>query len=182
MGVDAIKEIYQDFCRRLYSENKMQKQSMALAVVLTADKIATERIFMDKCYISLDEAKGTLVDKNMISDNERCYQYLLDKVAMNSVRFDGTIGAEKWGTIDGNYAYFYPQAFEDLCKAEGFSKKSFLLWAERKKLILTDGTRPTKQKKIGGKNYRCVALKLEPVDDDGFLKVEDPQEELPFDT
>ena len=155
---------------------------MALAVVLTADKIATERIFMDKCYISLDEAKGTLVDKNMISDNERCYQYLLDKVAMNSVRFDSSIGVEKWGTVDNEVAYFFPQAFEDLCKAEGFSKKSFLLWADRKKLILTENGRTTKQKKIGGKNYRCVALKLEPIDDDGFLKVEDPQEELPFDT
>lgn len=182
MGTDAIKEIYQDFCRKLFCENKMQKQSMALAVVLTADKIATERIFKDKCYISLDEAKGTLVDKNMISDNERCYQYLLDKVAMNSVRFDGTSGIEKWGIIDSSYAYFYPQAFEDLCKAGGFSKKSFLSWADRKKLILTDGIRPTKQKKINGKNYRCVVLKLEPVDDDGFLKIEDPQEKLPFDT
>lgn len=182
IGVDEIKRIYQEFCKKLFSENKMQKQSMALAVVLTADKIATEYIFMDKCYISLDEAKGTLVDKNMISDNERCYQYLLDKVAMNSVRFDGTSGIEKWGIVEDSYAYFYPQAFEDLCKAEGFSKKSFLLWADRKRLILTEKGRTTKTKKICGKSYRCVVLKLEPVDDDGFMKVEDPQEELPFDT
>lgn len=181
IGVDEIKRIYQEFCKKLFSENKMQKQSMALAVVLTADKIATEHIFMDKCYISLDEAKGTLVDKNMISDNERCYQYLLDKVAMNSVRFDSTSGIEKWGIIEDSYAYFYPQAFEDLCKTGGFSKKSFLLWADRKSLILTEKGRTTKQKKICRKNYRCVVLKLEPVDDDGFLKVQDPQEELPFD-
>lgn len=180
LGVDEIKRIYQDFCKKLFSENKMQKQAMALAVVLTADKIATECIFMDKCYISLDEAKETLVDKNMISDNERCYQYLLDKVAMNSVRFDGTSGIEKWGTIENSVAYFYPHAFEDLCKSEGFSKKSFILWADRKNLILTEGGRTTKQKKIAGKNFRCIALKLEPIDDDGFLKVEEPLDDLPF--
>lgn len=180
IGIDSIKEIYQGFCKQLFAADKMQKQSMSLAVVLTADKIVTEHIFKDKCYISIDEAKETLVDRNMISDNERCYQYLIDKVAMNSVRFDGTTGVEKWGTIDGSFAYFYPQAFEDLCKAEGFSKKSFLSWADRKELILTEGGRTTKQKKIAGKNCRCIVLKLEPVDDDGFLKVEDPQEELPF--
>lgn len=180
MGADSIKEIYQDFCRQLFDADKMQKQSMSLAVVLTADKIATEHIFKDKCYISLDEAKETLVDRNVLSDNERCYQYLVDKISMNSSRFDGTSGMEKWGIIDGSYAYFYPQAFEDLCKAEGFSKKSFLSWADRKQLILTDGGRTTKQKKIGGKNFRCIALKIEPVDEHGFLSV-DEQEKLPFD-
>ena len=180
MGTDSIKEIYQDFCKQLFDTDKMQKQSMSLAVVLTADKIATEHIFKDKCYISLDEAKETLVDRNMLSDNERCYQYLLDKVAMNSVRFDGTSGIEKWGTVENSVAYFYPVAFEELCKAEGFSKKSFLSWADRKGLILTEGGRTTKQKKIAGKNFRCIALKLEPIDDDGFLKVEDPLDDLPF--
>lgn len=180
MGIDSIKDIYQDFCKQLFDTDKMQKQSMSLAVVLTADKIATEHIFKDKCYISLDEAKETLVDRNMLSDNERCYQYLLDKVAMNSVRFDGTTGIEKWGIVKDNVAYFYTQAFEDLCKAEGFSKKSFLSWADRKSLIVTEGGRTTKQQRIGGKNFRCIALKLELVDDDGFLKVEEPLDDLPF--
>lgn len=180
IGQDEIRDIYQGFCNQLFSTDKMQKQSMSLAVVLTADRIATEHIFKDKCYISLDEAKETLVDRNMLSDNERCYQYLLDKVAMNSTRFDMTSGMEKWGTVENSIAYFYPQAFEDLCKAEGFSKKSFLSWADRKGLILTEGGRTTKQKKIGGKNFRCIALKLEPIDDDGFLKVEEPLDGLPF--
>ena len=82
--------------------------------------------------------------------------------------------------IENSVAYFYPLAFEDLCKAEGFSKKSFLSWADRKNLILTEGSRTTKVKKIAGKNFRCVALKLEPIDDDGFLKVEEPLDDLPF--
>lgn len=181
IGLDEIKTIYQGFCNQLFAADKMQKQSMSLAVVLTADKIATDYIFKDKCYISLDEAKETLVDRNMLSDSERCYQYILDKVAMNSVRFDGTSGVEKWGMIDEHYAYFYPQAFEDLCKSEGFSKKSFLSWAERKGLLDTENGRTTKQKKISGKNCRCIALKIDNSDKDGFLMLEEAQEELPFD-
>lgn len=180
IGIDEIRSIYQGFCSELFATDKMQKQSMSLAVVLTADKIATDYIFKDGCYISLDEAKETLVDRNMLSDNERCYRYVIDKVAMNSVRFDSTSGIEKWGTVDGSYAYFYPQAFEDLCKAEGFSKKSFISWADRKGLLLTDNNRTTKVRKIAGKSCRCVALKIDESDESGFLTLEEAQEDLPF--
>lgn len=179
MDVDEIKKIHQDFCKLLFSEDKMQKQAMALAVVLTADKIATEHIFKDKCYISLDEAKETLIDRSFVSDNERCYAYLVDKVNMNMGRFDGTTGIEKWGTVSDEIVYFYPQAFEDLCKAEGFSKKSFLSWAEKKRLLETDKGRNTKNKKIGGKTFRTIALHLEEVDDNGFVQVD--MNDLPFD-
>lgn len=180
IGLDEIKSIYQSFCGELFATDKMQKQSMSLAVVLTADKIATERIFRDNCYISLDEAKETLVDRNMLSDNERCYRYIIDKVSMNSVRFDGTSNIEKWGTIDGSYVYFYPQAFEDLCKSEGFSRKSFISWAERKGLLMTDANRTTKVKKIAGKSCRCIALKIDESDESGFLMVDEATDDLPF--
>jgi hypothetical protein len=181
IGIEEIKGIFQSYCSQLFAADKMQKQSMSLAVVLTADKIATEHIFKDKCYISLDEAKETLIDRNMLSDNERCYQYLLDKIAMNSSRFDSSVGTEKWGALDESYAYFYPQAFEDLCRTEGFSKKSFLSWADRKGLLLTENGRNTKQKKIAGKNCRCIALKIDDSDENGFLMLDEAQEELPFD-
>lgn len=185
IGVDAIKDIYSDFCSKLFDTDKMQKQSMSLAVVLTADKIATEYIFKDKEYISFDEAKETLIDRNMLSDNERCYRYLLDKIAMNQTRFDMQTNIEKWGIIDNGYAVFYNQAFDDLCQSGGFSKKSFLSWADRKELLQTQNGQYTKVKKIDGSSYRCVWLKLDngiEVDKDGFLKLsDDEQERLPFD-
>lgn len=186
MGIDAVKEIYSDFCNKLFDTDKMQKQSISLAVVLTADKIATEYIFKDRAYISLDEAKETLIDRNALSDNERCYRYLLDKVAMNQTRFDMQTSIEKWGVIDNGYAVFYNQAFDDLCKAGGFSKKSFLSWADRKGLLQTQAGKLTKVKKIGGSSCRCVWLKLDngiEVDADGFLYLSDEdmeQEKLPF--
>ena len=79
-----------------------------------------------------------------------------------------------------------------------FSKKSFFSWAERKGLIQKDSQgKNTKLKKIDGKPYRCVFLKLdEPIDIDpdgtkhmgdgtkidhnGFIHLEDEQMELPF--
>ena len=184
IGVDEIRKIQKSFQQELFSSDKMQKQAIALSFVLTADKIATEYIFEDGQYISLNDAKAALTDRNTLSDNERCYRYILDKVAMNRQRFDGDTNCEKWGIMEPGYVVFYNQAFEELCRQGGFSKKSFLTWADKKELIQTQNGRYNKVKKINGNSYRCVYLKLNDgieVDKDGFMIVdENHQEELPF--
>lgn len=184
IGIDEIRKIQKSFQQELFSSDKMQKQAIALSFVLTADKIATEYIFEDGQYISMDDAKAALTDRNTLSDNERCYRYILDKVAMNRQRFDGDTNCEKWGIMEPGYVVFYNQAFEELCRQGGFSKKSFLTWADKKELIQTQNGRYNKVKKINGNSYRCVYLKLDDgieVDKDGFMIVdENSQEELPF--
>lgn len=200
IGGSEIRSIQKDFQKDLFSDEKMQKQSIALSIVLTADRIATDYLFKDGQYISIAEAKNVLIDRNELSDNERCYRYLLDKVAMNGSRFDLETKIEKWGIIEDGYALFYPQAINDLCKDGGFSKRSFLSWAAKKDLIQTDGTnKNSKLKKIDGRPVRCIFLKLNGdreidadgtehlgdgtnVDKDGFVHLEEcEQEELPFD-
>jgi len=179
---ETIKAIQQEFQSKLQNDDKMQKQSISLSIVLTADKIATDRIFRDGQYISLEEAKRVLIDRNELSDNERCYHYILDKVAMNQQRFDLSTNCEKWGVIEEGYAKIYSQAFKELCAAGSFSDKSFLSWADKKGLIQTQGNRLTKVKKVEGNPIRCVFLKLNAsIDEDGFEPAdEEVQEKLPF--
>ncbi|MGN0252267.1 MAG: DUF927 domain-containing protein [Oliverpabstia sp.] len=179
IGVDSIRDIQEDILEELQDDEKMQKQSLSLSIVLTADRIATDFLFNDGQYISINDAREVLVDRNELSDNERCYRYLLDKVAMNPQRFDLDTNVEKWGIIEKGYAIFFNQAFEELCRAGGFSKKSFLSWADRKALIQTQAGRMNKTKKIDGNVYRCIFLKLEEEPaGDGFVDV--GQEDLPF--
>lgn len=187
LGTEMIKEIQQEFARKLADDEKMQKQSLSLSIVLTADKIATDYLFKDGQYISLEEAKEVLVDRNELSDNERCYQFILDKVAMNPARFDiQNEIVEKWGVIENGYAIIYTTAFTALCKEGGFSRTSFLSWANRKDLIQAEssGKKMDKIKSFKGNKVRCVFLKLnDDADKDGFVKVnqaENDQEELPF--
>ena len=187
LGTEKIKEIQQEFARKLADDEKMQKQSLSLSIVLTADKIATDYLFKDGQYISLEEAKEVLVDRNELSDNERCYQFILDKVAMNPARFDiQNENVEKWGVIEYGYAIIYTTAFTALCKEGGFSRTSFLSWANRKDLIQAEssGKKMDKIKSFKGNKVRCVFLKLnDDADKDGFVKVnqaENDQEELPF--
>lgn len=182
IGLDKIKDIQQDIQRDIYDDEKMQKQSIALSIILTADKLVTDYLFQDGQYIGIDEAKKVLIDRDELSDQERCYRYLQDKIAMNNQRFDIDTKVEKWGILEKGYAIIYSQAFRELCKAGGFSDKSFLSWADKNGLIETQSGRMTKVKKIDGNPVRCVFLKLNDfVDEDGFEPVEEcGQEELPF--
>lgn len=184
MGVDSIKQMYDEICDKLFQQDKMQKQTMSLACILLADKIATEQIFKDGQYISMEDAEKCLIDRTELSENERCYQYIMDKVAMNGQRFDADTNCEKWGILEHGYIVFYSQAFDELCRDGGFSKKTFLSWARKKGYLQTQDGRSTKVKKINGATYRCIWLKMDDgikTDENGFMKVDESmQEELPF--
>ena len=104
---------------------------------------------------------------------------------MNGTRFDDDTACEKWGTFKDGYAVFYPQALEELCKTGGFSKKSFLSWANKGKILSHSNGANTKPTRINGTVCKCVWLKIEQIseqetDENGFIKV-DEQMELLFD-
>ena len=184
MGADQVRDIQKGFQKQLFDDEKMQKQSISLSIILTADKIATDALFKDGQYISIEEAKKVLIDRNELSDNERCYQYIMDKVSMNRIKFDDETNCEKWGIIKNGYAIFYPLSLSELCKTGGFSKKSFLSWANKKGILSHSRNANTKATRINGNVCKCVWIKIEEVpefetDEDGFIDIAD-QEELPF--
>lgn len=186
IGTDKLKEMQQEIQKEIYQEDKMQKQSISLSVVLLADKIITEYMFHDGEYIDWEEAIQVLTSYDELSEHERCYRYLLDKVAMNAQRFDMETNCEKWGVLEPKYAVIYPQALKELCKHGNFSDKAFLSWGIKQGIILTDKGRESKVKKINGKSIRCIFIKLqqeESKQDNGeFHKIDRfEQEELPFD-
>ena len=181
MDINELREMQQDIQRKIFSIDKMQKQSISMSIILLADRIATDHIFYDGEYISLDEAESVLVDRNEVSEHERCYHYLLDKINMNRQRLDGTAATEQWGIIEDGYAILYPQAVKELCRQGEYSYKAFLTWADRQGIIQTDGKNHTKLKKIGGKPVRCIFMNMNEFQDrDGFEPAEYIQEELPF--
>ena len=179
IGVDQIREMQAEIQKEIYRDDAMQKQSIALSVILTADRIATDRIFCDGEYIDIESAKKVLASQSEVSEHERCYRYLLDKISMNSQRFDAAVNVEQWGIIDQGYAIMYVQAVKDLCESGSYSYKAFMNWADKNGLLQTDGKNQTKNKKMGKKAVRCVWLKLDSaMDSDGFSPAD--QEELPF--
>lgn len=180
LGVNKIQEIQAEMQSEIFDDKKMQKQSISLSIILTADKIATDYLFKDGQYISINDAKKVLIDRSELSDNERCYRFLLDKIAMNPSRFDLDTKIEKWGIVEDGYAILYNSAFEALCKENGSSKKSFLSWAEKKGYIQCQNGRQTKIKKINGSPVRCIFLKISDVPKENFERIDTEQIDLPF--
>lgn len=181
LGIDKIHEMQSELQKEIYRHDAMQKQSIALSVVLTADRIATDYIFKDGEYIDLEDAKKMLASQAEVSEHERCYKYLLDKINMNRQRFDSLANIEQWGIINDGYAVMYVQAMKDLCESGGYSYKAFMNWADKNSILQTDGKNQTKLKKIAGKTVRCVWLLLDEFKDkDGFESLDVAQEELPF--
>lgn len=168
IGVEGLMEIQKGFLDKLDNDEKMQKQSLSLSIVLTADKIATDYIFKDGEYIDIEEAKQVLIDKNEISDNERCYRFILDRVVANRGRFDPrNENIEQWGVIEDNYVLMISTALSRLCKEEGFSRLSFLKWASDKGLIQGKNGRYDFTKKSNGICVKYVKIKI--LDDNEFL-------------
>ncbi|HJD35766.1 MAG TPA: DUF927 domain-containing protein [Candidatus Blautia ornithocaccae] len=188
IGAEKVKCIQQEFQQKLYDAEKMEKQSLSLSIILAADRIATDYLFQDGNCIGIEEAREVLMDREDISDNERCYQYIQSEIDINAAKFDAfSQTSEKWGMVEKGYAYIYTNIFDNICKKGGFSRTSFLSWAERKGLIQTSAGKRTKTKRIDGHVVRCVVLKLEGTpeeDQDGFMEAGDYeqayQEELPF--
>lgn len=184
IGVEGLMEIQKGFLDKLDNDEKMQKQSLSLSIVLTADKIATDYIFKDGEYIDIEEAKQVLIDKNELSDNERCYRFILDRVVANRGRFDPrNENIEQWGVIEDNYVLMISTALSRLCKEEGYSRLSFLKWASDKGLIQGNGGRYDFTKKSNGICVKYVKIKI--LDDNELLSdfvdvSEEYKDNIPF--
>lgn len=139
MDLSVLKGIQADFLKSLLSNKNMAKQALSLSVLLTADKIAAEEIFKDGEYIDLRQAAEMLAEYEDVSEQERCYRYLIDKVNMNPARFSAdNETTERWGQIIDGWARFYPEAFRKLCKEVKYDDKAFLTWALKENLLKTD--------------------------------------------
>ncbi len=181
LGPDAIRKIQADIQELLQDDEKMQKQSISLSIVLTADRIVTDYLFQDGQYIPLEEAKKVLISRDELSENERAYDFILSEVEVNINKFKpdsftGDYKGEVWGCVENGYAIILNNAFTRICEKGNFSGKSFLSWAGRNGLIIQQAGKNTKNKKFYGKAIRCVWLKM-PEDD--FEEVAE-DEELPF--
>lgn len=195
MPLADLKAMQEGFLQKINAraaelgQEKEEKQSIPLSVLLTADKIATDQIFNDGIYLDFNRCVDALKNKGDVSENERAYEYILSEVAMNQNKFvpdsEGNYRGEMWGCIKDGYAVIISSAFDKIAVNGNFSRKAFLQWAVRKKLVQTSAKgEPTRTYRFNGISPRCIWLKIpeEITDENGFVSIpDDYQMELPFD-
>lgn len=170
--------VYDEFYAELIKGESTEKQAMAAACILTADKLINEWIFMDGMTIKLEEIQECLTSKSDVDSNLRAMEWIRDFVAINAQRFDKESQGEMWGEISGEYVYIIKTVFDREIRREGYNPGAFLSWAKRKGLLLTDSDteRCTKKRRICGTLSNCVCINLG--SDDG--EENGVSNELPF--
>ena len=173
---EKIKAMYSEISLSLSNKDTTEKQAMAAAAILVADRLISKALFQDD-PLTEDDIGEFLASRASVSIGERGYQWILDWVAQNSNKFI-TVEAEAnltelFGVIEFSQAFIIKSVFNSVMDNAGFSPATVLSWMKQEGKIEVRGKRMTKGKRIKGILRECVCLNLpresEEKDDDEDL-------------
>lgn len=192
-----LQEEYKGYFDAMCKLDTTEKQAMAMACILVADRILTDVIFEDEDPLTIQDVEQYLRSAKEVDIAERSYQMVLNWIARNPVRFqnpdeaDSTNKGEVWGRLDMDeehperppVAVINKDVLCDFLEKSGYdyaavSKK----WAAKDRVIRNSQGKLVHQTKVYGVKASYIKLNMEPAaDKDGFTEAEDEQMELPFD-
>ena len=192
-----LQEEYKGYFDAMCKLDTTEKQAMAMACILVADRILTDVIFEDEDPLTIQDVEQYLRSAKEVDIAERSYQMVLNWIARNPVRFqnpdeaDSANKGEVWGRLDMDeehperppVAVINKDVLCDFLEKSGYdyaavSKK----WAAKDRVIRNSQGKLVHQTKVYGVKASYIKLNMEPAaDKDGFTEAEDEQMELPFD-
>ena len=157
---EEFSKTYKELCRN----DTTEKQAMAAALILTADKFLCMWILGTQDCLTVEDISKYLATKKEVSVGERGYDFFCDWVGVNQRRFvtpqSSPENGEIYGIIgDDGYVYIIRNIFCRAAENEGFNPKSLLSYFKENNLIATRGRNMTKGKRINGNLVECVALR-----------------------
>lgn len=192
-----LQEEYKKYFDAMCKLDTTEKQAMAMACMLVADRILTDVIFKDETALNVKDVEKYLRSAKEVDVAERSYQMVLNWIAKNPVRFqnpseeDSANKGEVWGRIDSDEDHpdRPPVAVINKDVLCGFLDKSGYdyaavskKWASKDRLIRNSQGKLVHQTKVYGVKASYIKLNMEPTADrDGFTGADDEQIELPFD-
>ena len=158
------KEVYEQNYAECLLNDTTEKQAMAAAAILTADRLATEWIFQDGNALTLSDISEFLKTKERVSMMDRAYDILCDWVAINSNKLRGLKDEDKgecYGIVEDRTAYIIRSVFSKVCEENGLNEVGLLSHLRTKRLIDTGKKGFTKIHYLG-RNFstQCVCLLL----------------------
>lgn len=160
--IQKATDMYDNQFTVLCNGETTEKQAMAAAAILVADKLSDEIIFHTGSVLTADDIAEFLKTSDEVSVGQRGYNFICDWVTMNVSKFsDGA--NERYGKIDGDYAYIIRTVYNVTMQNAGYDGKAVLSWMNSEGLISTsnDGKHLTKLVRIGDLVIRCVAVKID---------------------
>lgn len=169
-NMKMINELRVEIYHELQAAGGEDKQAASLSAILIADYVASTLFFQDGCQLTVDEMIRLMTKRGEIDANVRALSWLTDMVAVNVNHFQpvneyGEYRAEVWGKSESGNIYIIKSVFDREMQNAGFNSKSFLSWAKRKGLLLTDSekSRSTKKILIAGTLVNTVCLQKDKI-------------------
>ena len=163
-AMNTIRESYQMFYKELSRQDTTEKQAMAAAAIMTADKLATQMFFRDGLGLMFEEVGAFLASKAAVSAGERGYQYLMDWIAQNSTRFlsesEDAPKTEILGVLEISEAFVIRSVFDQAMSDAGYSPSALLSWLKENGKIRVRKKNRTLGKRINGILRECVCVLL----------------------
>jgi putative DNA primase/helicase len=174
---EVAKHYERIFTQIMSTTDTTEKQAGAMALMLTADRIASQLFWPDERPIGITEVQRYLASASEVDVVERAYQFVRNAIAENSANFHPD-AQRTWGTIQGEHAYVNKNVLCRIMEEQGFDFDAVKTkWAERGYIELNSQGRYIHQRTIN--NVRASFVKVALLDSDYFGH-NDEINDLPF--
>ena len=176
---EKIVAMYEETLKSLSSKDTTEKQAMAAAAILVADRLISKALFHDD-PLTEDEISEFLASKASVSLGERGYQWLLDWVAQNQSKFYTTnkeevVFSDLYGEITLNEIYIISSVFDKAVSEAGFSPTALKSWMKQSGKLRVGKKGITVDRRIAKVvRNQCVCVLIPPDDE------EDTDDDLPY--
>lgn len=136
--LESVRSAYQQYFNELNQSDATDKQALAAAAILVADKLATEWVFKDGKALTVDEIRGFLAAKEAVSAGARAYSWLTDWVYENQNHFyhgESEPTGSTFGMYDEEYAYIIPKSMREALDGAGFNYTATMSYLKTRGLI-----------------------------------------------
>ena len=163
-SIDQAKQLYSEFIH-LLNHQATNKQTLAAAIILTADTLSCDWIFQDDLKLTIEELLPYLKDDDDIDTGTRMQEYINQWIAMNKPRMLKNEKPGKITTVKGRHVCAIPsETFKNLLTSKGYDSRAYFSWAvEHDQAIRDDdGRHFERHVTINGQSVRCACIILSP--------------------
>lgn len=145
---DLLRYYNQIYQNLLNNKNTEEKQAQNMAILMLADKIAVNTIFLGEKELTVEQVSEFMFSKEEIDVSERAWNFIQNELAINISKFmigdKLNMGYECWGKVinkkqEGwSYVCINKNILKNLLEKNGFSYNKTINDWDEKKYILRD--------------------------------------------